>query len=306
MRRAALAGLAAAGALAVPGAAAAAVVPVNIQFAAFGPSTLDVLPGETVEWDNVSERRHTVNADDGSFASGDLFGGDRFAHEFDAVGVYAYHCTVHPGMVGEVDVRRVTLGPLPVAAIPAGEKVDFTGRTADPGEPVRIERADGAGFTTVAEAAPAADGTWSAAVPATQTGDFRAASANGVSESRRLLVSDRKVLVRATRTGVAVTVTPSLPYGRIVLQQDLRERFGWWPARQGRLDYVSEATFAVRRPARVRVALVDKDGWTPIVTSRVLVLGAARPTRQRARGRRAGSRPPRAAAAPRGAGSPRR
>jgi plastocyanin len=265
--------LAAAMAAALPGSASGAVVPVLIQFQTFGPGDLDVLPGETVEWENVSDRRHTVNADDDSFASSDLFGGDKFSHEFDAVGAYPYHCTVHAGMVGEIDVRRVTLGVLPPAPIPAGEPVEFEGRTADPSLPIRIERADGAGFTTVATTSATADGNWSISVPASQTGDYRAATDTGVSESRRLLVSDRKVLVRATRTGVAVTVTPSLPYGRIALQEDLRDRFGWWPAARKTLDYVSQATFRVRRPARVRVALLDTDGWTALVTSPVLTLG---------------------------------
>ncbi|MCW3014184.1 MAG: hypothetical protein JWO02_1276 [Solirubrobacterales bacterium] len=277
MRRGLVAAPAAAATLVLSGATAtgagAAAVPVSVQFAAFGPGTLNVLPGETVTWENVSERRHTVVADDGSFASGDLFGGDVFSHTFDAVGGHPYHCTVHPGMVGEVDVSRVTLGPLPVAPVPAGDSVQFTGRTADPGLPVRIERGDGVQFTPVAAATPAPDGAWSATVAVSRTGDYRAESDQGASGTRRLLVSDRRVVVRATRAGVAVRVTPALPYSRVVLQQVRRERFGWWPAQVTALDYVSRAAFRVRRPARVRVALVDRDGWTPLVTSRVLVLG---------------------------------
>ena len=272
MRRVALGVLVAALALSVPAGAADAPAQVNIQFAAFGPDPVDVLPGESVAWENVSDRTHTVTADDGSFDSGELAGGSRFAQRFDAAGAYPYHCSLHPGMVGEVDVRQVTLGPLPTAPVPAGDKVEFAGRTADPGAPVRVERAAGGGFTPVASATPSADGSWSVSVAASQTGDYRASTAAGSSESRRLLVSDRRVVVRATRRGVTVRVTPALPYAHVVLQQDLRERFGWWPARRGRLDYVSEASFAVARPARVRVALVDKDGWTPLVTSRVLVL----------------------------------
>ena len=50
--------LATAGALlllsAVP--AAAAVVPVQIQFQAFAPPTIDVLLGDSVQWTNSSER----------------------------------------------------------------------------------------------------------------------------------------------------------------------------------------------------------------------------------------------------------
>ncbi|MDT4936150.1 MAG: hypothetical protein QOK11_4042 [Pseudonocardiales bacterium] len=272
MRRAAAA-LLTAGALAFPGMAGAVTVAVNAQFSQFGPAQIDLLPGETAEWTNVSERRHTVTADDGSFASGNLFGGDTFSREFDDVGAYSYHCIVHEGMTGEVDVRRVTLGPLPVAPVPFGDRVEFAGRTADPAEPVRIERVTGDSFETIATAAAAADGSWSTMVAAPATGDYRAATAAGVSESRRLRVSDRKIVLRATKRGIAVSVTPALPYGRIVLQQELVERFGWWPVMRTRLDYVSKATFAVMRPARVRVALLDKDGWTPLVTSQVLQLG---------------------------------
>ena len=67
--RLAFAGAAAAAlALAVP-ASAAGPQQVSIQFAAFGPDPIDVLPGEGVHWENVSDRTHTVTADDGSFDS---------------------------------------------------------------------------------------------------------------------------------------------------------------------------------------------------------------------------------------------
>jgi plastocyanin len=267
-----LAVLAVVAALALPGSASAATYTVNAQFQAFSPDALDVLPGESVEWDNVAGRDHTVTADDGSFDN-ELPAGTSLVREFDTPGLFPYHCRIHPGMVGEVDVRPVILGPLPTAAIPAGDQVEFDGRTADPGQPVRIERSTGGAFQTIASARAAADGSWKTSIAAQATGDYRAANDAGVSGTRHLIVSDRKVLVRATRRGVAVTVTPALPYGRVVLEQDLRERFGWWPERGTRLDYVSEASFRVARPARVRVILVDKDGWTALATSKVLTLG---------------------------------
>lgn len=273
----AVAGALAPGPLAAPRAAAGAQPPppaattVGIQFAAFGPSAVDVLPGESVTWQNGSVRSHTVTADDGGFASDVLPPGAAFTTRFDAVGAFPYHCTIHAGMVGEVDVRAVTLDPLPVAPLPAGAPVQFTGRTADPGTPVRVELAAGAGVRPVASAVPSADGRWQVTAPVAQTGDYRATSAAGVSESRRLTVIDRRVSVRATRTGVAVTVTPALPYGHVLLLVDSREHFGWWPTARTRLDYVSDATFRLRRPARVRVALVGPDGWTRLVTSRTLI-----------------------------------
>ncbi|HEU4976964.1 MAG TPA: hypothetical protein VFT50_17885, partial [Baekduia sp.] len=54
-----------------------------------------------------------------------------------------------------------------------------------------------------------------------------------------------------------------------------RERFGWWPVRRARLDYLSEAQLRVRHGGRVRVVLVGRDGWTPLATSPVLRLRAA-------------------------------
>jgi plastocyanin len=258
--------------LALAAGAAAGTQQVSVQFAQFGPAQIDVLPAETVLWTNVSARRHTVTSDTGVFASGDLLNGGLFSWTFTAVGAYAYHCTVHPGMTGQVDVRRVTLGPLPTAVMSPGTPVAFTGRTADPSTPVRIERSgDGTHFTTVGTATPAATGDWNASLRVRATGNYRASSGGDVSAVRRLLVSDSHVKVRATRGGVVVTVTPSDPYARVVLQLRIRERFGWWPTARKRLDYVSHARFRVRRPARARVALVDDDGWTPLAISRVVI-----------------------------------
>ena len=257
--------------------AVAPAATVNIQFQDFGPGQLDVLPGETVEWDNVSARTHTVTADSGAFDAGEVAPGAKFSYVFASEGLFPYHCTIHAGMVGEVDVRRVILGALPTAPVNAGDPVEFEGRTATPGEPVLVQRSIAGGeFRTIGTAAAAPDGTWSTAIPAQSTGDYRAASAAGVSGVRRMIVADRKILVRATSSGVSVSVSPPLPYARVALMQDLRERFGWWPALRTRLDYVSQASFKVARPARVRVVLVAKDGWTTLATSPVLQLGHAR------------------------------
>ena len=93
-----------------------------------------------------------------------------------------------------------------------------------------------------------------------------------MSETRRLLVGIRRVHVQPTRTGISVSVTPSLPYAPILVETYRRERFGWWPLRRTELDYVSEAELQLRGPVRVRVVLVDKDGWTPIATSAPVTL----------------------------------
>jgi plastocyanin len=274
MRPLALA-LAAAGGLvlALPSVAAGPTTAVNVEFSDYRPNQLDVLPGETVNWTNVSTRTHTVTSDTGLFDSGNLAGGARFSLRFDTAGSYRYHCTIHPSIVGEIDVRRVTLGVVPTAAIPAGTKVELDGRTADPTTQVVVQRrVAGIAFRQVASVTPTADGTWKATVPADATADYRAASGTDVSETRRLLVENRRVLVHATREGIQVTVAPSAPYSRFLVEVYLRERFGWWPIASGRVNYVSAADVKVRRPARVRIVLVDKDGWTPLVTSKAVVL----------------------------------
>jgi plastocyanin len=246
---------------------------VAVQFSAYGPSQLDVLPGSTVVWSNVSERTHTVTSDTGLFDSGHFGPGARFQFTFNTPGAYRYHCTIHTSIRGEVDVRRVILGELPTAAVPVGDRVEFDGRAADPTRPIRIQqRVHGSTFKTIATVKPDRSGTWRAELPAQQTGDYRAASGRDVSEVRRLLVNVRKVAIAPTRTGVSVSVTPSDPYAQILVEEYRRERFGWWPVQRARLDYVSEADVRVDRPARVRVVLVDRDGWTPLATSRVVRL----------------------------------
>jgi plastocyanin len=246
---------------------------VNVQFSAYGPSQLDVLPGTIVTWSNVSERTHTVTARDGTFDSGHLDPGRRFAVTFARPGSYQYHCTIHPSIAGEIDVRRVILDTLPTAAVPFGSTVDFSGVAAEAGRPIRIEReVSGSKFIAVAQTKATARGTWHVGLRATTTGNYRAVSGADSSETRRLIVGVRTVHVRATRHGVSVDVTPSAPYAPILVEVYRRNRFGWWPVAHRRLDYVSSAVIPVRRPARVRIVLVDKDGWTPLATSRPVTL----------------------------------
>ncbi len=261
---------------AAPASAGPATQPVNIEFQSFAPAQLDALPGDTVRWANTSERTHTVTANDGSFDSGEVRGGSSFAHQFDAPGVYAYYCSLHRGMLGEVDVRRVTLNPLAAAPVPAGQPVTFTGRSADVSATVDVQQATPGGYRTVASSAPSADGGWSVTLRAPVTGDYRASVGADVSETRRLRVVDRKALIRATSRGLAVTVSPLDPGATVVLELFLRERFGWWPVQRARLDYASRAAFTVRGPALARVVAVDRDGWTALFTSPVLRLPRSR------------------------------
>src|SRR4051812_6296898 len=118
----------------------ASAATVNVQFQAFGPSQAEVLPGETVQWENVSERTHTVTADDGSFDSGDLDPGVNFAVNFASAGTFAYHCTKHAGMTGAVAVEPGIPAGLPTAPIPGGDWAGVPRPRSPPGEPGGIRR----------------------------------------------------------------------------------------------------------------------------------------------------------------------
>jgi hypothetical protein len=71
---------------------------------------------------------------------------------------------------------------------------------------------------------------------------------------------------------VTVSADPALPGGRIVVQQKLRERFGWWPVARARLNKRSRATLTIRGHAgtRLRAVLVGPDWATPLSHSRTL------------------------------------
>ena len=73
---------------------------------AFAPPTITVHAGEAVTWTNGDDDPHTVVADNGAFKSAALDTGDRFTQTFATPGVYSYHCSLHPYMVGKVVVQR--------------------------------------------------------------------------------------------------------------------------------------------------------------------------------------------------------
>lgn len=77
---------------------------VTIQGFAFGPNALEVKVGTTITWTNNDGAPHTVTADDGSFDSGRLNPGGTFSFTFAQAGTFAYHCNIHPSMVGTITV----------------------------------------------------------------------------------------------------------------------------------------------------------------------------------------------------------
>jgi plastocyanin len=75
-----------------------------VQFAFVAAST-DIAVGTTVSWTNEDPTPHTVTADGGTFDSRQLDPGAGFSTVFKTPGSFAYHCEIHPTMVGTVVVR---------------------------------------------------------------------------------------------------------------------------------------------------------------------------------------------------------
>ncbi|HXX55462.1 MAG TPA: cupredoxin domain-containing protein [Methanoregula sp.] len=74
----------------------------------FTPSSLTVKAGTTVTWVNQGSETHTVSSDQNSpvqFASTELPHGASYSFTFSSPGVYPYHCSVHPSMVGTIRVE---------------------------------------------------------------------------------------------------------------------------------------------------------------------------------------------------------
>jgi plastocyanin len=84
----------------------------------FSPATVFLDIGGQVTWTNGSDAPHTVTSDTGGeLASPTVGAGKTFSHTFSAAGTFAYHCAIHPYMVGKVVVLAAGATPPPTDAI---------------------------------------------------------------------------------------------------------------------------------------------------------------------------------------------
>lgn len=70
----------------------------------FEPAEITVPVGSTVVWRNDGNQPHTVTADDGSFESPYLTGGQEWQWNFSSPGEFSYYCEPHPWMKAVVRV----------------------------------------------------------------------------------------------------------------------------------------------------------------------------------------------------------
>ena len=83
-----------------------ATSPVDVADFAFAPRTANVAPGLGVSWSFDGPSQHTVTDRTGLglFDTGPTSPGDTFRFFFVGAGTYAYGCSIHPQMVGRIQV----------------------------------------------------------------------------------------------------------------------------------------------------------------------------------------------------------
>jgi plastocyanin len=72
---------------------------------AYAPNPIAVSVGGTVTWTNNDSTTHTSTANGGAWNSGSIAPGGRFSMTFPSAGTFPYHCSIHPGMIGTVNVQ---------------------------------------------------------------------------------------------------------------------------------------------------------------------------------------------------------
>jgi len=91
-----------------PGATAAVSIVAGARIlttTAFSPNPLNVSVGTTVTWMNNDTSTHDAAADNGAFTTGNIAPGGSASVKMQTAGTFAYHCTIHPGMVATVTVQ---------------------------------------------------------------------------------------------------------------------------------------------------------------------------------------------------------
>lgn len=93
---------------------AQATADVSIVNFSFQPDTLTIKVNDAVRWTNNEQSpiMHTSTSDTGLWGSSPLSSGDTFTHTFTTTGYFAYHCAIHPSMVGAVRVIAPSYFPL--------------------------------------------------------------------------------------------------------------------------------------------------------------------------------------------------
>jgi plastocyanin len=237
----------------------------------FAPGRLDVLTGTNVTWRNGDRITHSVNAEDDSFDSGFIKPGGAFSRTFAKPGAYAYHCSIHKFMRGEVRVFDVVLVG-PEHPLPAGASTRLEGIAPAGAMEVVLERVSRAGVAEAGRKAPGPGGGFVFPLRAIEPATYRVRAGTASSARVRVAVAPH-VSASARGVSIVVSASPARPGSRVAVQVYDRERFAFFTVARGRLDSGSRAAVPFRSVERVHVRAVvrGRDGWSDGF-SRVIVV----------------------------------
>jgi plastocyanin len=242
----------------------AATKAVDITSKGFAPNKVTIPFGDTVTWTNKDTVAHQVVADGATFTSSPMLQtGQSYSFTFTKSGVFRYHDGVRTTRRGTVTVKTgvsLTATPPTVtygASTALGGNVSSgaAGETVD----VNAKECGKTGFTKLATATSAANGTWTyAAKPAINT-IYQADWARAKSAQLTVKVGPMVVLrrIRTGRFAAAVTANQSFVGKYVVLQRFVPSRRAWKTVKRVTLLKVKPGTppsMTSTAGIRVRVA----------------------------------------------------
>jgi plastocyanin len=77
----------------------------NLTTTAYSPSPVNVAVGTVVTFTNNDVAPHDARADNGRFATPIIQPGGSANVTMSAAGSVVYHCSIHPGMMGTINVQ---------------------------------------------------------------------------------------------------------------------------------------------------------------------------------------------------------
>ena len=105
---------------------------VVIRNFSFVPANATITAGGSITWQNADGVGHTATSNTGAFNTGVIAGGGSSTVTFAAAGTFAYHCAIHPSMVGTITVQGLATAPPTPIPTPQPTPVPTAAPTAPP------------------------------------------------------------------------------------------------------------------------------------------------------------------------------
>jgi len=265
------------------GSASAGTATIAIPGKYFAPARSTAVAGDTVTFRNYDLVVHNVRIAGGVFESGPIARFTSWSQQIAQPGGYPFVCTLHAFMGGYLDVVAATLAAGPDGVI-AGEPLTLSGRTAAGTAHVGIEQSVAGGeWIAVGDgAAPGADGSFAATVPAVEGASYRVNTPAGPGQVvTPRITAHVDVHLQVERGWLHVHTMPATTGLIATLQLYSRWHYRWRSVAGMRLDGHGGAMFRLPAARRTyaRVVLRRNAGGPALVRSRVVNLRSGRPAR---------------------------